>query len=401
MRPLRFRHRHPLQIARALTALALFAAGAFCAAQVPAASDPAPTAQPVMPAPPPVDAQPAVTQPADAAPATISPAPVAPPSPFAPDIALVLPLDASDYVRAADAVRTGFLDAAEAAGAKSRVVVIGHGDSDVVAAFEKARDGGARVIVGPLVRDHLKQLAMANIPLPPTIALNQLDDGTPLPPLIYTLALAIESDARVVARRARDDGASNAAVIVSDAPLMKRFAGAFTGEWLLGGGNEPSTFAFSPTPDGLAALRRSLASARFDVVIIAVEGSDAALVKTFAPRVTTYVSAQINQRTSPGTLRDLDNVRVVDLPWLITPNLPAFAQLPHKTFANIALDRLYALGIDAFRVADAFRAGVPAQFELDGATGHLVLAEGRQIAREGTLGVFRQGQLVPLAAGTP
>lgn len=321
-------------------------------------------------------------------------------SPFAPDIALVLPLDASDYARAAEAVRAGFLDAADAAGARARVNVVAHGDADVVAAFEKARDAGAKVIVGPLVRDHLKVLATANIALPPTIALNQLDDGTPLPPLIYTLALAIESDARVVARRAREDGAARAAVIVSDAPLMKRFAGAFTGEWLLAGGNEPATFQLAPTPDGLALLRRELAGDKFDVVIIAVEGSDAALVKTFAPRVTTYTSAQSTQRTSLGTLRDLDDVRVVDLPWLLTPDQPALAQLPHKSFSNVALDRLYALGIDAFRVADAFRGGVPDRFELDGATGHLVLAEGRQIAREGTLGVFRQGRLVPLA-GTP
>jgi hypothetical protein len=396
MRRLRFRHFHPPRIARTLAALVLVAAGAFCAAQVQAASDAPAAAQ----APsPPANSRP--SPPSNAPQADTAAVTAETTSPSAPDIALVLPLDASDYARAAEAVRAGFLDAAQAAGAKSRVNVVSHGDADVVAAFEKARDAGARVIVGPLVRDHLRTLALSNVDLPPTIALNQLDDGTPLPPLVYTLALAIESDARVVARRARDDGATNAVVIMTDAPLMKRFAGAFTGEWLLAGGNAPTTFQFSPTPDGLAVLRRELTSEKFDVVIIAVEGSDAALVKSFAPRVTTYASAQINQRTSLGTMRDLDDVRVVDLPWLITPDLPAFAQLPHKSYPNVALDRLYALGIDAFRVADAFSAGVPAHFELDGATGHLVLAEGRQIAREGTLGVFRQGRLVPLAAVTP
>ncbi|MEP7061180.1 MAG: penicillin-binding protein activator [Betaproteobacteria bacterium] len=392
MRPLRL-HRHAPYIARALATLA-FAAGGFCAAQVPPASEAPPVAPSVitLPAPQPQASPPTETQLPAAGAAAVSP--------FAPDIALVLPLDASDYARAAEAVRAGFLDAAEAAGARARVNVVAHGDADVLDAFAKARDAGAKVIVGPLVRDHLKLLATSDLTLPPTIALNQLDDGTPLPPLIYTLALAIESDARVVARRARDDGAKRAAVIVSDAPLMKRFAGAFTGEWLLAGGDEPTTYHLSPTPDGLALLRRELAGDRFDVVIIAVEGSDAALVKTFAPRVTTYASAQSAQRASLGTQRDMDDVRVVDLPWLLTPDLPAFAQLPHKSFSNVALDRLYALGIDAFRVADAFRGGVPDRFELDGATGHLMLAEGRQIAREGTLGVYRQGRLVPLA-GTP
>jgi outer membrane PBP1 activator LpoA protein len=58
----------------------------------------------------------------------------------------------------------------------------------------------------------------------------------PCSPWIYTLALAIESDARVIARRARDDGVVNVAVIGADSPLMKRFAAAFAGEWLLVGG---------------------------------------------------------------------------------------------------------------------------------------------------------------------
>lgn len=388
---------------RALALIALAAAGAFCAAQVPPASN-VPSA--TMKIPPLSENAPATTMAPPSppsGPALDVPAPATAP-PLAGsgrEIALVLPLDASDYARAAEAVRAGFMDAAELAGAQDRVDVIGHGDADVLDAFAKARDAGARVIVGPLVRDHLKALAASGLALPPTIALNQLDDGTAMPPLVYTLALAIESDARVVAHRVHDDGAAHVAIITSNAPLMKRFASAFAGEWLLSGGSAPATFAFVATPDGLSALRRDLAREPVDAVVIAVEGADAALVKTFAPRVVTYASAQVNQRASPGTMRDLDDVRVVDLPWLITPDAPAFAKLPHRSFANIALDRLYALGIDAFQVADAFTAGVPVRFELDGATGHLALAEGRQVTREGMLGVFRQGKLVPMGEASP
>jgi len=383
-----------------LCASAAFPAGAFCASPAWAASDAVVVAQQdlqsVAPAAAPPDApaaMPAADLPAAAAPDAALPAA---PSSRSADIALVLPLASPDYARAAAAVRDGFLDAADAAGARARVVVIGHGAGEVVAAFTQARDAGAQVIVGPLVRDDLKALAGADISLPPTIALNQLDDGTPLPPLIYTLALAVESDARVIARRARTDGAINASVIEADTPLMKRFAGAFTAQWLLDGGNPPHRFSFAATPDGLTKLRRDLADVPADVVVIAVEGSDLSLVKSFAPHVTTYASAQINRSATLGTMRDLDDTRVVDLPWLVTPDLPAFARLPHKRYSSVALDRLYALGLDAFRVADAFRGGVPSHFELDGATGHLELDEGRQIAREGALAVFREGVMVPL-----
>ncbi len=53
------------------------------------------------------------------------------------------------FGRAAGAVRAGFLAAAAAANIKP--LVIGHGDDDVLTAFNAAKEGGARVIVGPLV----------------------------------------------------------------------------------------------------------------------------------------------------------------------------------------------------------------------------------------------------------
>ena len=77
---------------------------------------------------------------------------------------------------------------------------------DVLAAFAKAKAAGAQVIVGPLVRDDMKTLAAAGADLPPTIALNQLDEGAPLPRNVYILTLTIDGEARQLARLARDDG---------------------------------------------------------------------------------------------------------------------------------------------------------------------------------------------------
>ena len=99
-------------------------------------------------------------------------------------------------------------------------------------AFEAARKSGAKVIVGPLVRDDLKIVAPWTLELPLTLALNQSDDVAPVPPQLYTFPLAVESDARTIARRMRDDAAQNVAIVGADTPLMKRFAGAFATEWL-------------------------------------------------------------------------------------------------------------------------------------------------------------------------
>jgi outer membrane PBP1 activator LpoA protein len=101
-------------------------------------------------------------------------------------------------------------------------------------------------------------------------------------------------------------------------------------------------------------------------------------------------------RPSPAVARDLDGVRVVEIPWLLTPDAPELAQYPRREFDSDALARLYALGLDAFRVAASFVDGPPQHFELDGATGHVHLGPNHEFQREGRLGVYRNGVLVPL-----
>lgn len=309
-----------------------------------------------------------------------------------PAIVLVLPLESKSFGRAAEAVQAGFLAAAEAA--KTRFTVIAHGDADVLAAFGKAKGNAPRVIVGPLVRDDVKAIAAANLDLPPTIALNQLDDGATLPDRMYALTLTLDSDARQLAHRARDAGATTVAVIASDAPLQVRFATAFNAEWILAGGNAPVMFVFDRAPDVLRALRRDLTKTPFDAALLAVDGTDVALAKPYLKSIPTYTSNQVNEHLPREALNDLDDVRFVDIPWLVEPDATQFAGLKRPEYPSAALDRLYALGIDAFRVAQAFVEGAPERFEFDGATGRISLDAGRQFVREGRLMVFRSGQVV-------
>ncbi|MBU6485757.1 MAG: penicillin-binding protein activator [Betaproteobacteria bacterium] len=318
-----------------------------------------------------------------------------PPTPTSDLIALILPLDVPEYARVAAAVRDGFVDAADAAGAKDRVVVMPHGVDGVIPAFESALQRGVRVAVGPLVRDDLKTLAISGARLPWTLALNQLEDASPLPRAIYTFPLSVDSDARMIAKRARQDGAHSIDVVEGDSPLMKRLAAGFARAWVADGGSAPADLPFDATPDALTRLRNSLAKAPPDAMLLAMSSEHAALVKPFLGEITTYASGLIFDRPSIATAHDLDGVRVVEIPWLLTPDAPAFAALKPPEAGGEALARLYAFGFDAYRIASAFHAEPPGQFDLDGATGHIAL-EGRRFVREGALGVYRDGQLVPL-----
>jgi uncharacterized protein len=310
-------------------------------------------------------------------------------------IALILPLDVPAYERAASAVRDGFLDAAGAAGASSDCIVIPHGADGVISAFETARAKNVRVAVGPLVRDDLKTLAISGAKLPWTVALNQLDDGTRLPSAIFSFPLSVESDGRMVARRALSSGARSVDVIEGDSPLMKRFASAFAMTWTSEGGRVPNALRFDASPEVLTSLRRTLIQTTPDAVLLAMNGDRAALVKPFIGGIPSYASGLVFERPSQAVARDLDGVRVVEIPWLLTPDAPQFKGLPRRDFDSAALARLYALGLDAFRVATTFENGPPQRFDLDGATGHVTLVAGRQFQREGALAVYRDGQLVP------
>lgn len=328
--------------------------------------------------------------------ATAPPSEALPPPPTSNLIALVLPLDEPAFERAASAVREGFLEAAAAAGKSADCIVIPHARGGVVAAFELARAKGVRVAVGPLVRDDLRALATANVPLPWTLALNQLDDGTPLPPAIYTFALSVEGDGRFLARRAKDAGAPSVDVIEGDSPLMHRLAGAFARTWTQDGGAPPGALRFDASPEALGTLRRSLASHSPGAVLLALNGDHAALVKPYVGSVLTYASGLVFERPSQAVARDLDGIRVVEIPWLLTPDAPELAPFPRRDYDSDALARLYALGLDAYRVAASFVDGPPTQFDLDGATGHVHLGAGNEFQREGRLGVYREGVLVPL-----
>lgn len=376
----------PLSYSRkwaAILGTALLLAAAFSAAQSPPASNAPATSidrgGAVEPAPVPTAAPEAAEKPAVEV-----------------DVAIVLPLESAQYGRAAEAVRAGFLAAAEAAAARPRIRVFAHGDDGVLTAFEAARVSGAKIIVGPLVRDDVRTVASLSLDLPLTLVLNQLDDLAGAPSTLYSLALGVEGDGRMIARRMRTDNAQSIAVINADTPLMKRLVGAFAAEWSQGGGTVPGVYGFVATPDALRALRRELLRRPPDAALLAVDGTGATQAKPYLGTTRTYASGLVFERETPAVLRDLDGLVIVEIPWLVTPQAAQFANLPRKEFPSVALTRLYALGLDAFRVAQSLREGAPERLRFEGATGQVTLGEGRQFQREGVFAVFRAGQLAPL-----
>lgn len=113
-----------------------------------------------------------------------------------------------------------------------------------------------------------------------------------------------------------------------------------------------------------------------------------------------YGTSQLNPGSGGSSgLIDLADVSFVDMPWMLQPDHPAVMVYERSAVRESDdLERLRALGIDAFRVAQELLAG-KREIEIDGVTGRLVLSADGQVRR--TLPVARivSGQLT--VAGEP
>jgi outer membrane PBP1 activator LpoA protein len=121
-----------------------------------------------------------------------------------------------------------------------------------------------------------------------------------------------------------------------------------------------------------------------------------------------YGTSQLNPYSPQGWARverqpDMDGVRFIDLPWLLRPDAPvnaAFArpaaspEQPHSA----DMERLYALGIDAYQVAREV-AAQRSVFDIDGVTGRLKVSMGggrARFERIASPAVYQDGVAAPL-----
>jgi len=390
---------HPTLPRVRATVLVLLAASILvaCAGPGPLSRSRPAAATAAPPAPAPIARAPTYAPPEVPIPPVVAPAPppVVTQQPTSDTICIVLPLESPLYGAAAAAVKAGFLAAADVGGSASRTRIIGHGDDGVLPALAAAVESGAALAVGPLTRDDLKTVLALALARPRMLALNQQEDGSALPEGVYALSLSVESDAELLARRAYADGARTMATVASDAPLQRRFKAAFSAAWERIGGSTPRDYRFDPHPEILSLLRRELVARPPDATLLAVNSDEAPLAKSFLPPGLVYASSQIADGVPAPMLRDLEGVRYVEIPWLADPASVIFARLPHTSLGDPVLDRLYALGLDAFTIAELLANPIPPdRVELEGATGHLSLTPAHVFVREGRIMLIRDGQSV-------
>lgn len=320
----------------------------------------------------------------------------------APHVALILPVSSPTLGRLADAFRQGFLAASEVAGRNALPVLFYAAVDDGPAVLElcqKAQRDGAVLVVAGLTRDGATGLAKSDCPRQPTLVLNQPQEES-LPAKMYSISLAAEQEARQAALLAINDGWRSAIVIASPSPLSRRVAEAFEREWGRAAG-EVRRVAFSGGAEEAPAIKEKIAALDADMVFLALDQPATRAVRPYiSGTLPVYAtSLGVDPRAEASVNVDLEGVRYVDMPWFVQPDHPAvMIYPPPKTPMAVEQERLYALGIDAYRLCGLLLQPETKTFSLDGVTGRITLEADRHFTRILVPTVFDAGRAVPLHA---
>jgi uncharacterized protein len=330
-------------------------------------------------------------------------------------VALLLPRS-GPLAPAGEAVRDGFMSAYFAdPGARPEVLVYDAGESveQNLEAFRAASADGVDRIVGPLSREAVSALFELGTLQTPLLALNR-GSVTP-PPGSQSFALSPEDEGLSAAQRLLALGYRRVIVANGGDEHARRVLAALTPEFARGGGQivaEIKPPAGSPDYSGeiaraLAAVGRRSAAADapknadttdVDAIFLAVRTEQARLL---VPQLRTagvfdrpiLASSQIRGGESASRLdRDFDGIEFSELPWILgasAPGLPAREDLTRLQSARGASARLFAFGIDAYRVLAALPAlsRMPGT-SIEGATGTLSLDDFGQVRRMPAWGRF-------------
>ena len=309
-------------------------------------------------------------------------------------IALLLPTGSDAFARAAESVRSGFLDAwkREQHALPVRLYPVTDDPQQLIASYRQATAAGASLVVGPLTRNGVSALAAAaHLITIPTLALNVPERAGPDISSLYVLSLHVEAEARQVAQLALSEGRRKAFTVSEATPFARRTRDAFVQAFERGGGNHIADYAYATDPEALERTRQAASLGVADMVFYAVDAQKVRAVRGFMSSITGYGTSQLNPGLNArGAGADLPDVRFVDMPWMVQPDHPAVMVYGRSgPRESDDLERLYALGIDAARIAEMLLTGKPG-IAIDGVTGRLSL---------GPDGHFLRGLLVTLIDG--
>lgn len=320
---------------------------------------------------------------------------------------------------------------ASAANASAELKIYDTTSQPISQLLAQAQQDGATLVVGPLLKENVDDVIKSNTPLN-VLALNQPEKVESRANLCY-FALSPEDEARDAARHIHQQGKQTPLLLVPRGALGDRVVSAFADEWLKLGGASVLQQRFGSTAElragvngggGIAltgtpvstlpsAQNSSLGSAdempvssggSVDAAYILATPEQIAYIKPMIAmrngsqnNVTLYASSRSAQGTAGPDFRlEMEGLQYSEIPMLAGSN-PALMQQALSAVRNdYSLARLYAMGADAWSLANHFtQMRQTPGFELNGNTGDLTATQDCVINRKLSWLKYQQGKIVP------
>ncbi len=317
-------------------------------------------------------------------------------------VAAILP-GTGPVANVAEALRQGLTAAhgADDTGTRPALNFVASDSPEKIAeTYKKAVDGGATQVIGPLLKPAVDLLAAGPALKVPTLALNQTTKAGKTAANLYQFALAPETEAVDVAKKGKAQGLTRALVLAPQGDAGQRRADAFRRQWKTLGGTLVGEAAVDPAKDVAADIAALLAKGKADFLFLAADAEQArtlypALRGKAAGLPVVATSAVFPGGTDGARDRALNGLYFVDTPWMLgvgaaeDPLALTRLKRGNGALATPLGLRLYAMGIDAYRLAPrlATLAKTPGA-TFPGATGTLSIDSQGRVQRALTLAQF-------------
>ncbi|MGM8386998.1 penicillin-binding protein activator [Enterobacter hormaechei subsp. steigerwaltii] len=302
----------------------------------------------------------------------------------------------------------------------------------------QVQQDGASIVVGPLLKNNVEALMKSNTTLN-VLALNQPEQVQNRANICY-FALSPEDEARDAARHIHEQGKQAPLLLIPRSTLGDRVANAFAQEWqTLGGGvvlqqkfgsaselragvNGGAGIALNGSPVSASLPQQQSVTiggltipapptdaqisggGKVDSAYIVATPKEIAFIKPMIAMrngsqsgATLYASSRSAQGTAGPDFRlEMEGLQYSEIPMLAGSNPQLMQQALDAVRNDYSLARLYAMGVDAWALANHFTQmrQVPG-FELNGNTGDLTADQDCVINRKLSWLKYQQGQIVP------
>ncbi|MDF2445013.1 MAG: hypothetical protein K0S46_249 [Moraxellaceae bacterium] len=320
------------------------------------------------------------------------------------DIALLLP-QSGRLAKAAEAIRDGFLAAYyQDAGSQAEPPTLHFYDSDsgpILALVQKAKADGAQIVVGPLDRERLDVLAKeASLPLP-VLALNSAERTTEG---LFQFALAPEDEILRLVEWMRQQDIKKPLLLASADEASQRHLRIFQSLWSGSTGPQLPVTTLDPArKGGITVTIRDLVkdTRKNDALFLATPS----LARQVQPALTYYhsslplysLASAWDPTADASGQRDLDGLRICDLPWMVSQAEDAAQETLYATLGRPGggFDRLHAFGADAWTLVRQWDT-LQESFPLALRTGVVQADALRRLRRTPTCAEIRNGNASPL-----